>query len=207
MTTPSVKLELEPRAITGKKVKQLRRAGSIPVHLYGPGIASRPLQCEEKRLLRALRQAGSANPITIAIQGEPGERLTFAREIQWNPVRGDLLHVDLLAVAANRPVAAQAPVTLTGESPGAARTGGAVAQLLYQLEVSALPLELPNEIVIDLEQLTDPNAVLRAAELPLPDGVTLVTDPEAIVVRVDAGRIALDETETPDTPAAAGSGE
>lgn len=197
MTTAAIKLELEPRAITGKKVKQLRRAGAIPVHLYGPGIASRPLQCEEKSLLRALRQAGSANPITLSIQGETGERLTFAREIQWNPVRGNLLHVDFLAVSANRPVAAQVPIILTGESPGAQRTGGAVAQTLYQLEVEALPLEIPNEIEIDLSQLVDTNAQVRAAEIPLPANVTLLTDPETLVARVDAGRAVVEET--PDT--------
>ena len=203
MTTAAIKLELEPRAVTGKKVKQLRRAGAIPVHLYGPGIASRPLQCEEKSLLRALRQAGSANPITLSIQGEPGERLTFAREIQWNPVRGNLLHVDFLAVSANRPVAAQVPVILTGESPGAQRTGGAVAQTLYQLEVEALPLEIPNEIEIDLSQLVDTNAQVRAAEIPLPANVTLLTDPETLVARVDAGRAVVEETPdaTPDAAA------
>lgn len=206
MTTAVIKLELEPRAITGKKVKRLRRAGAIPVHLYGPGIASRPLQCEEKSLLRALRQAGSANPITLSIQGEPGERLTFAREIQWNPVRGNLLHVDFLAVSANRPVAAQVPVILTGESPGAQRTGGAVAQTLYQLEVEALPLEIPNEIEIDLSQLVDTNAQVRAAEIPLPANVTLLTDPETLVARVDAGRAVVEET--PDAaPEAAASAD
>lgn len=204
MTTAAIKLELEPRAITGKKVKQLRRAGAVPVHLYGPDIASRPLQCEEKQLLRALRQAGSANPITLSIQGEPGERLTFAREIQWNPVRGDLLHVDFLAVSANRPVAAQVPVILTGESPGAQRTGGAVAQVLYQLEVEALPLEIPNEIEIDLSQLVDTNAQVRAIDITLPANVALLTDPETLVARVDAGRAVIEET--PDTTTADASG-
>ncbi len=100
MTTEAIRLELEPREIVGKKVKQLRRAGAIPVHLYGPGIASRSLQCEQKQLLRALAQAGGANPITLSIQGEAGEQLCLAREIQWNPVRGDLLHVDFMAVSA-----------------------------------------------------------------------------------------------------------
>ena len=190
MTTEAIKLELEPRAVTGKKVKQLRREGIVPAHLYGPGLESRPLQGDEKLLLRALQRAGSANPITLSVRGEAGERLTFAREIQWSPVREQLLHVDFLAVSVNRPVAAQVPVTLSGESPGAQRTGGAVAQVMYQLEVEALPLEIPNEIAIDLSELTDSNAVVRAADIALPAGVTLLTDPEAMVARVDAGRAA-----------------
>ncbi len=188
MTTEAIKLELEPRVILGKKVKQLRRIGAIPVHLYGPGIEARPLQCERKQLLRALAQAGNTNPITLSVRGETGEQLTFAREIQWNPMRGDLLHVDFLAVSATEKVSAQVPVTLVGESPGARETGGAVAQVIYHLDVEALPLEIPNEVEINLAELVDPNALIRVADIPLPSSVTLLTDPEALVLRVEAGR-------------------
>jgi large subunit ribosomal protein L25 len=214
MTTEAIKLELEPRVILGKKVKQLRRSGTVPVHLYGPGIAARPLQCEQKQLLRALARAGSTNPISLSVQGEAGERLTFAREIQWNPMRGDLLHVDFLAVSATEKVAAQVPVNLVGESPGARETGGGVAQVLYTVDVEALPMEIPNELEIDLAELVDPNSVVRAADLPLPPNVTLITDPEAMVVRVDAGReapAAADETPAaesePEAESGAASGE
>ena len=187
MTTEAIKLELEPRQVLGKKVKQLRRQGTVPVHLYGPNIEPKSLQCEQKTLLRTLAQAGSANPITLTIQGEAGESLAFAREIQWSPVRGELLHVDFLAVSSSASIAAQVPVSLYGQSPGAQATGGSVAQVLFSVEVEALPLELPSEIEIDLSQLVDINAVLRAGDLPLPASVTLLTDSEAIVLRVDAG--------------------
>ena len=209
MTTEAIKLELEPRVILGKKVKQLRRSGTVPVHLYGPGIEARPLQCEQKQLLRALARAGSTNPISLSVQGEAGERLTFAREIQWNPMRGDLLHVDFLAVSATEKVAAQVPVNLVGESPGARETGGGIAQVLYTVDVEALPMEIPNELEIDLAELVDPNSVVRAADLPLPPNVTLITDPEAMVVRVDAGReasAAADETPAAESEPEAGSG-
>ena len=208
MTTEAIKLELEPRVILGKKVKQLRRSGTVPVHLYGPGIEARPLQCEQKQLLRALARAGSTNPISLSVQGEAGERLTFAREIQWNPMRGDLLHVDFLAVSATEKVAAQVPVNLVGESPGARETGGGIAQVLYTVDVEALPMEIPNELEIDLAELVDPNSIVRAADLPLPPNVTLITDPEAMVVRVDAGREATPAAESePEADSEAASGE
>ena len=69
MTTESINLELEPRIVLGKKVKQLRREGTIPVHLYGPGVEPRPLQCENRQLLRVLARAGSTNPVTLSIKG------------------------------------------------------------------------------------------------------------------------------------------
>ena len=191
MTTESISLELEPRVVLGKKVKQLRRTGTIPVHLYGPGVEPRPLQCEQKQLLRVLARAGSTNPVNLTIKGEAGESLAFTREIQWSPVRSQILHVDFLAVSITEKVAAQVPINLVGESPGARDTGGGVAQTLYQLDVEALPLEIPNEIVIDLSQLVDSNSVVRAGELELDANVTMLTDPEAMVVRVDAGRTAV----------------
>ncbi len=203
MTTESISLELEPRTVLGKKVKQLRRTGTIPVHLYGPGLESRPLQCENRQLLRALAQAGSTNPVTLSIKGEAGERLAFAREIQWSPVRSQLLHVDFLAVSATERIAAQVPINLVGESPAARETGGSVAQALYTLEVEALPLEIPAEVVIDLSVLVDTNSAIRAGDLPLDGNVTMLTDPDAMVVRVDAGRQALGrQEEAGDVPAA-----
>ena len=189
MTTEAIRLEIEPREILGKKVKQLRRTGTIPVHLYGPGVEVRPLQCDQKLLLRALSQAGNTNPIAISVRGEIGERLTFPREIQWNPVRGNVLHVDFLAVDANLKVSAQVPISLVGESPGVRESGGSVAQVLFTLNVSALPMQLPNEIDVDLAMLVDPNSIIRAADILLPADVELATDPEAVVVRVDSGQL------------------
>ncbi len=201
MSTESINLELEPRTVLGKKVKQLRREGTIPVHLYGPGIEPRPLQCEQKLLLRALARAGSTNPVNLSVQGERGESLAFAREIQWSPVRDQLLHVDFLAVSVTEKVTDQVPINLTGESPAARETGGGVAQTLYYLDVEALPLEIPGEVVIDLSQLVDTGSTVRAGEVQLDENVTLLTDPEAMIVRVDAGRLApTREEETPAEP-------
>ena len=198
MTTDSIRLELEPRLVTGKKVKQLRRAGTIPVHLYGPGEEPRSLQCENRQLLRVLALAGSTNPVNLTIKGEGGEKLAFAREIQWSPIRSELLHVDFMTVSVTEKVTAQVPINLVGESPAARETGGSVAQALYNLDVEALPLEIPNEVVIDLSQLVETSSVVRAGDLPLDSNVTLITDPDAMVVRVDAGRLAMERAESAD---------
>ena len=190
MTTQAIKLALDSRDILGKKVKRLRKAGTIPVHLYGPGLDSRPLQCDQSLLIRALSQAGGTTPITITVPGESGEQLTFAREIQWDPVRGNILHVDFLAVQADQAVSAQVPISLVGDSPGAREAGGTVVQQLREVTVEALPLEIPSAIELDLSQLTDPNGVIRAGELVLGANVTLVTDSEDVVARIEVLRAA-----------------
>jgi large subunit ribosomal protein L25 len=188
MTTEAVKLELEPREVLGKKVKQLRRTGVVPVHLYGPGVESRSLQCQQREVVRALARSGGTTPIMITVKGASAELLTFAREVQWHPVRGDILHVDFLAVRATQRMAAQVPITLVGESPGARDAGGTAMQQLRELSIEALPMEIPSEIELDLALLTDPEGALRAGDITLLGNITLLTDPEDVVVRIEVTR-------------------
>ena len=205
MTTSAVRLELQPRELTGKKVGRLRRAGIIPVHLYGPSIESRSLQCAAPALVRALAEAGASSPITVTVEGESDSHMAFAREIQWDPRRDTVLHVDLMAADLSRPVTAQVPVSLTGAAPGATRSGGYVSQLVFDIQVSALPLDMPGQVELELEVLTDPNSVLRTGDISLPSGVTLLTDPEELVARIEVPRGAIGEDE--EEPAEAAEGE
>ena len=191
MTTSAVRLELQPRELMGKKVGRLRRAGIVPVHLYGPGMESRSLQCGGPVLIKALAEAGASSPITVTIDGESGSHMAFAREIQWDPRRDTVLHVDLMAADVSRPVTAQVPVTLTGEAPGATRSGGYVSQQVFDVQVSALPLEMPAQIEMDLSAMTDPSSVLRTGDIVLPGGVTLLTDPEEMLARIEVPRGAV----------------
>ena len=193
MTTEAIKLELEPRELLGKKVKQLRRAGIIPVHLYGPDSESRSLQCQSQKLIQVLAVAGGNTAIEVSIQGESGSQLAFAREIQWEPMRDTILHVDFLLADINRPVTAQVPIILTGESPGARSVGGSIVHQLRQLEVQALPLEMPGQVEVDLGVLIEAEAVIRVSDLDLPSNVTLLTDSEELVVRIELPRAEVEE--------------
>ena len=193
MTTQAIKLELEPREMLGKKVKQLRKAGIIPVHLYGPGVESRPLQCNAPKLIQVLAQSGGNLPIQITVHGEEGDQLAFAREIQWDAKRDDLLHVDLLVAEATRRVSAQVPVVLVGESSGAKMSGGTIMHQLRQIDVEALPLEMPGQFEVDLSVLTEPDGVLRAGDITLPANVTMLTDSEEVMVRIEALRVEVEE--------------
>ena len=189
MTTEAVSLELEPRELMGKKVKRLRREGIIPVHLYGQGVDSRALQCPAPKLVQVLSRAGGNTPIIITISGEEGSQLAFAREIQWDPRRDYLNHVDFLVAEATRLVSAQVPIILIGESPGARSSGGTVMQQLRTVDVEALPLEMPAQIEIDLAVLTEAAGVIRAGDLAFSSNVNLLTDPDEVVVRIEAARV------------------
>ncbi|MBM3942135.1 MAG: 50S ribosomal protein L25 [SAR202 cluster bacterium] len=212
MTTEAVQLELEPRETLGKKVRRLRRTGVVPVHLYGAGLESRALQCEARTLIRVLARAGGNTPVTLRVHGEQKEQLAFVREVQWHPVKGELLHVDFLAVQADRPVSAQVPVVLRGESPGAIQVSGMVVLQLRELDLEALPLEIPHQVEVDLRRLTDPSGTIKAGEIALPARVTLLNDADEVVVRIETRRAAVEreaaaEGEAPAAGEAAGSEE
>ena len=202
MTTSAVQLELQPRELMGKKVGRLRRAGIIPVHLYGPGIESRALQCAARQLIPILAAAGASSPISVSIEGEQGSHLAFAREIQWDPTRDTVLHVDLLAADVSRAVTAQVNIVFVGEAPGAVRTGGNVSQLLFSIDVSALPLDMPAQAEVDLGVMTSDDSVIRAGDIPLPPEVALLTDPEEMVARIDVPRGAIAAVEVEEEEAA-----
>ena len=190
MTTNAVQIELDPRELTGKKVGRLRRAGIVPVHLYGPGMEPRALQCQASRLIQVLATAGGATPIQITIQGESVNHLAFAREIQWDPKRDDLLHVDLLAADVSRPVTAQVPVILVGESMGARNVSGTVMQQLRAVDIQALPLEMPGQIEVDISVMEEADSVIRVSDIPVPESSTVLSDLEELVVRIELPRVA-----------------
>ena len=192
MTTNAVEIELNSRELMGKRVGRLRRAGIVPVHLYGPGMESRALQCNASQLIRVLATAGGATPIHITIQGEPGNHLAFAREIQWDPKRDDLLHVDLLAADVSRPVTAQVPIVLIGESAGARTVSGTVMHQLRTVDIQALPLEMPSEIELDISVMEEPDSVIRVSDLLIPENATLLSDVEELVVRIELPRVEVE---------------
>ena len=192
MTTNAVEIELNPRELMGKKVGRLRRAGIVPVHLYGPGMEPRALQCNASQLIRVLATAGGATPIHITIQDEPGNHLAFAREIQWDPKRDDLLHVDLLAADVSRPVTAQVPIVLIGESAGARTVSGTVMHQLRTVDIQALPLEMPSEIELDISVMEEPDSVIRVSDLLIPENATLLSDVEELVVRIELPRVEVE---------------
>lgn len=200
-----ITLVLEPRTTTGKKVKRLRQAGTIPVHLYGAGIASRTLQCQRPTLVRVLALAGGNTPVTVTVEGDDDEHLAFIREVQWDPIRGDLVHVDFFRTEATQRVSAEVPITFAGDSPGARLASGIVVQQLRSAVVEALPLDMPAELVVDLSTLTEPDGILRAGDIVMPEDTTLISDADGVVARIEvaAGEVAEAAVEAP----AEGEGE
>ncbi len=187
-------ISLDPRTLTGKKVKNLRKAGIIPVHLYGQGVESQALQCEAKTLFRILSQAGMNTPITVSIPGQDDEKLTFIREIQWHPVRGELLHVDFLNVDVANEITTAVPITLTGDAPAVHTVpDSSVVQLMREVEVRALPLDVPSEITADIGLIQEAGDVVRLGDVAPPEGVVFLADEDEAIARLEIARAEIVE--------------
>ena len=181
-------LDLQPRSQTGKKVNRLRQDGIIPVHVYGRGIDSRSLQCDLKSLIAVLRKAGQNTAISITISGETAKYLAFVREIQYGPVKGEMLHVDFMHVSASEQVTVSVPLLTIGVSPAARQAGVSVLQVFREVQVTALPLNMPSDLTVDLSSLENIEDVIRVGDLVLPENVSIAGEPEDTLVRLELVR-------------------
>lgn len=177
-----VTLTAEPRAGGGKgEARRLRREGRVPAIAYGSGVPATPVSVDALELYHALRTDAALNAlIRLHIGGDV--HLTLARELQRHPVRRDILHVDFVAVDRSRKVTVDVPIHLQGHAAGADE-GGVVDQALFTASVEVLPLEVPDELTLDISEMQIGD-VKRLADLPLPEGVTVLDDPDRAVVSV-----------------------
>ena len=184
-------LNLSRRTVTGKKVKQLRRQGVLPVHIYGSGIGSQSLQGEIGELRRLLPQVGTNIPISVRIEGSQDENICFVREVQRHPVTEDLLHVDFIRVDVSRTISAEVPITLIGNAP-ATQQGGTLLQPLTSLLVEALPMDIPASVEADISGLDDFEKSIVVSDIIINANVTVLTDSDEFVARVTPPRVETD---------------
>ncbi len=188
--TDRISIVAEPRTVTGKKVKQLRRDGYVPGILYG---RSEPMnvQMKVKELRRALRIAGSSQLIDLGISGET--HAVLARDIQQHLTRRDIIHVDFLEVDLKQTIKFVANMVTVGTAPVEEVGEGRAALMFHEVEIEALPDDLVSELEIDISSLKDVNDVLLVSDIVLPKGVSIGLEPDTVVVRFQADRLELEE--------------
>ena len=187
-----VTIAAEPRTVTGKKVKQLRRQGYVPGVVYGQ---SEPVhvQMEEIQLRRALRVAGMTQLATLDVEGK--EYIVLAREIQQHLTRRDVLHVDFMEVDMTATIRSEADLVTVGLSAVAETGEGMIAQSMYSVEIECLPDALVSQIEVDLALIATPTDSIYISDLDVPEGVTILADDDALVARFQTIRATLEEEE------------
>ncbi len=185
-------LKLDPRTLTGKKVRQLRRQGVIPVHVYGAGIEPASLQVDDRTLNRILLRVGSNIPVSVEYEGQNEESICFVREIQRHPVSDTVIHVDFLRVDITQTVAAEVPINLTGTAPAVSQMAGTMLQNIQSLSIEALPMDMPAEVTVDVSVIVDFDVTLSVGDVEVPGNVTVLNEPEDVIVRVAPPRLEIE---------------
>ncbi len=187
-----VQIDASSRVVTGKKVKALRKTGLTPIHIYGKARESKALQADAKSLQKILLKVGKNRPVSI-VQGakDSGEvdTVAFVREVQRHPVSGHLLHVDFYLVSVKERMTAEVPVLIVGEAPAMKVGGGILIHALHTLDVECLPMDVPEEIRVDISSLDDFEKVVRVADISVAGNVTILNDPDEMIAKVNPPRM------------------
>lgn len=176
-------LEVAPRSVIGKQVRQLRRDGYIPGVIYGP-LAENPISIQVKwDQLRPLLSKAS-NTSLVNLQVEDQTISVLVRDVQRHPVRQDVvLHIDFYAVDVNNTIKTYLPVVVPNIDLESKRLAAKIFQPINRLEVESLPADIPAQITVDLSILRRAGQNLSVGDLPEIPGVTILDDPDLIVVR------------------------
>lgn len=186
-STATSKLEVKSREPDGSRAaRRLRRGGRIPGVLYGGGGEPVSFDVDARELRLALAGAGAVMDVSV-----DGAKPTPAvlKEAQHDPVRGQTTHVDLLRVRLDEPIHAVVALELTGgdDAPGV-RQGGILEHVVRELNIEALPTEIPEAIVHEIGEMEIGETVTRAA-IVAPGGVTLLDDEETVIATISAPRL------------------
>jgi|SaaInlStandDraft_4_1057021.scaffolds.fasta_scaffold08486_5 large subunit ribosomal protein L25 len=180
------KLSAKPRKIFGRKVKSLRRDGIIPANIFGKKTKSISIQLDGKTLVKMIREAGETSLIDLTVEGEKAPRAVLISGYAQNPVTDTLLHVDFHQVDLTKTTTATVPVSVVGESPAVAG-GNTLVTLKNEIDVEALPADLPESIEVDISALTEVGNSILAKDLKLDrTKITMLLDEEETIVTIQA---------------------
>lgn len=162
MTT--YELSASARTLFGRKTKQLRKKGIVPANIFGKNIKSLAIELESSVLLDTMRKAGETNLIHLKIKGEDKAHPVLVSGYAQDPVTDQMLHVDFHEVDLKQKVTATVPLKAVWESE-AVKSGMVLVMMKNELEVEALPTDLPDVIEVDISKLTEVGATIHASDL------------------------------------------
>jgi large subunit ribosomal protein L25 len=192
-------VEAAPRESRGKNAaRRLRVAGTVPAVLYGGKTGPQALQVNTKHVSAILRSETGHNTI-LTVKTQSGEDFAIVKEYQVDPVKGTLLHVDLLRVAMDVRMRVKVPVHTFGEPQGVKLQGGVFEVVTREIEIECLPADIPTEFKVDITNLMM-GMQIHSSDIPLdPEKMKLMTDPLRVLAHVVALRV--EEEKTPEAVA------
>lgn len=184
-----MELTASPREAHGKASRKLRTLGRVPAVIYGQGRPAESVAIDAHELDRLLAHSGRTQLLDLVIDGGT-TRKVLIKDVQMSPRRNVPVHVDFHAVSLREKVQIEVPISFVGESPAIKAGLGDLIPVVHALTVECLPTQIPEAIEVSIEPLEEADQSLHIADLTLPEGVSVVGDPEEAIVRVAPPRVA-----------------
>jgi len=180
----SIKIKGEKRTLLGTNAsRRLRREDKVPAIFYGSEDFSVPLILHKKDIFSILKSETGENTI-FKLSYNSETRDVMIKEFQKDTVTDEILHVDLMQIAMDKAIRVMIPIVLTGDAIGVKAEGGFVDSITRELEIECLPKDIPENIEIDISNLHLTQSI-KIAEVPMPEGVKIISDPQDIIVLIE----------------------
>ena len=177
-----MELKVKNRTVLGKKVKHLRKEGLIPAELYGRGAENKHLEISENDFINTYKEAGWHTIVQIVTEGV--EKIpVLISDVQRHPLTRKILAVDFHQVRMDEKIETSVPIEFKGEAP-AEKSGFFVVKVLNEVEVKALPTNIPHLFEVDLSRLENPGHSIHISDVKVPEGVEILTSPETVIASV-----------------------
>jgi len=173
----------------------LRKSGKIPAIYYGKKEAPTSISVSQGQFTKVWKQAGESSVVTIQNGGEEIDALI--KDVQFDPVTGSVLHADFYVFEKGKALDIKVPIEFVGESPAVKNEGALLVKVLHELHISAQPKDLPHQLEADISVLAKLDDHILAQDIKLPNGVTLIENPEEVVALVSAPKEEVEEVVPP----------
>jgi len=183
--TPMQTLTATKRSKTDK-LATVRSNGMVPAVVYGARVENTSISVPSTDFVKVLKAAGESSTVELTLAGKKIDVLIH--EVQVDPVKGFPIHVDFLAIDMNKPVEVSIALEFTGVAPAEKAGLGSLVKVLHEVEILALPKDLPHTIAVDISVLETLEDQIHVKDIVLPKGVTMVTDVEEVVALVAAAK-------------------
>jgi len=179
-----IRLNAKIRKELKRKTNKLKKAGKIPAIIYGEGAKNTPLEVDYKDFKKDFDQTGESSLVSLEIEGEKKERPVLIHDIQRDPVSGKFIHIDFYQASLKEEVEVEVPLVFEGLAPAVKELGGTLVKEIQEIEIKALPQNLPHDIKVDVTGLKTFEDEIKIKDLQLPSGVKTDRGPEEIVAKV-----------------------
>ena len=192
-----ITLEAKKREVFGKKLKSSREEGNMPVVVYGSKEEAASFFVNAKAFKKVLKEAGEST--VVSLKTGTTSKDVLIHDVAYHPVSDEPLHADLFIIDKDKKLTVSIPLIFEGVAPAIKELGGLLVKVLHELEVEALPKDLPHDIKVDITSLKDLESQITIADLKIPAGVEATAGLESVVAAISVAEEEEEEVK-PEAP-------